>query len=149
MKKDVNGMLVQDYLLGSASVNMWIAILILANITVFIMMGNRVNKGIKTNENTPDKFHIGYFLTHNILDILRTEFSIYILSRLSLLWVESVYVVAFSVFIGLISDQIIVIFSFVKDQGIGRIKRQVIKIFGKDKDGNTEIKTEVTEKKTE
>ena len=141
MKKDAAGMSVQDYLLGTTSPQMWWAIIILANIAVIVMMGRRVNKGIKTNDLSPQKFSWGYFLVDNIRDIIRTELSIYIFARGSLLWVDAKYVMAYAIFIGIISDQLTNIFVFVKEQGIIKIKKTVVKVFG----GGKETTTETTE----
>jgi len=142
MKKDAAGMSVQDYLLGTTSPQMWWAIIILANIAVIVMMGRRINKGIKSNELSPPKFSWAYFLADNIRDIIRTELSIYIFARGSLLWVDPKYVMAYAIFIGIISDQLTNIFVFIKDQGIVRIKKTVVKVFGA---GGKETETTTTE----
>lgn len=139
-----------DYLLGPASKTQWQAMMILACAMAAVMMFQRVKSRDKMSINTPVKFSWGWFIGDNIARILSTIISIFLFSRVSLVWVDAKYTVIFAVFVGLISDQLPVIFSWVKEQGVDRIKRQVVKIFGKDKEGNSvsaEIKTEITEKK--
>jgi len=149
MKKDAAGMSVQDYLLGTTSPQMWWAIIILANIAVFVMVRRRVNKGIKTNEVSPEKFSLIYFLANNFLDIIRTELSIYLFARASLLWVDARFVMAYAIFIGIISDQLTNIFVFIKDVGLVKVKKVIVRIFGADGQQKSEIITTETTKEGE
>ena len=133
MKKDIAGFSIQDYLLGDVSTQKWIAIMILANVMVFVMYQKRVTKGIQTNLKSPDRFSWAYFIANNLLEVLRTELSIYLFARAALLFIEPKYVIAFAIFIGLISDQLPWIFNFIKAQGLDRIKTFVVKLFGGSK----------------
>lgn len=141
MKKDVHGLTIQDYLLGDASSNMWIAMMIFSFMAMYVMMSQRVKKRDLSSERTPVKFSIWWFFGDNIARVLSSTFSMILLIRASLVWVEPKYTVIFSIVVGIISDQIPVIFGWVKQRAIYKIKTVVTKWFGNDK---IEVKTTET-----
>ena len=141
MKKDIHGLTIRDYLLGDSSVQMWSAMMILACLMAAVMMWQRVKKRDLSSERTPEKFDWKWFIGDNIGSIFSTVFSIFLFTRLALLWVKPEYVIVASILIGLISDQLPVIFGFIKEQVITRVRTQVVKIFG---GGKTEITTTET-----
>lgn len=145
MKKDIHGLTIRDYLLGDSSVQMWAAMMILACLMAAVMMWQRVRKRDLSSERTPEKFDWKWFIGDNIGRIFSTVFSIFLFTRLALLWIEPKYVIIASILIGLISDQLPVIFGFLKDQVVTKVKTVVVKIFGGGKVETTTTETTVTE----
>lgn len=145
MKKDIHGLTIRDYLLGDSSVQMWWAMMILAIIMAAVMMWQRVKKRDLTSERTPEKWDWKWFIADNLGRSLSTVFSIFLFTRLALIWVQPQYVIVASILIGLISDQLPVIFGFIKEQVITKVKTQVVKIFGGGKVETTTTETTVIE----
>ncbi len=141
MKKDIHGLTIRDYLLGDSSVQMWQAMMILACCMAAVMMWQRVKKRDLSSERTPEKWDWKWFIADNLGRILSTIFSIFLFTRLALVWVEPKYVIVASILIGLISDQLPVIFGFIKEQVITKVKTQVVKFFG---GGKVEVTTTET-----
>jgi uncharacterized membrane protein YfcA len=133
MKKDVHGFTLADYLLGDASAQMWIAMMILAVIMAAVMMFQRVKKRDLSSERTPDKWDWKWFIGDSIGRIFSTLFSIFLITRAMLVFADPKYIILYSIIIGLISDQLPVIFGFVKNQAIVKVKKVVTKWFGTDK----------------
>lgn len=142
-KKDSSGQSLMDYLLGDASAQKWEAIMILACLTAAIMMFNRVKKRDVQSERTPTKLSAAWFIADNVSRILSTIFSIFIFSRLALIWISPKYVIAGAIVVGMISDQLPVIFGFIKQQAIVKIKTVVTKWFGGDKIEVTKTETTI------
>lgn len=147
MKKDAAGKSVLDYLLGDTSVQLWIAIMLLSLAMAAVMMWNRVKKRDLTSERTPEKWDWKWFISDNIGRMFSTMFSIFLFARLALTFFDPKYVIISAILIGLISDQLPVIFGFIKEQVIVKIKTQVVKIFGGGKVEVTTTETTITEPK--
>lgn len=145
MKKDVHGFTLADYLLGDASAQMWIAMMILAVIMAAVMMFQRVKKRDLSSERTPDKWDWKWFIGDSIGRIFSTLFSIFLITRAMLVFADPKYIILYSIIIGLISDQLPVIFGFVKNQAIVKVKKVVTKWFGTDKVEVTTTQTTITE----
>lgn len=133
----------KGYLLGDASIQKWKAIMILAILMAAVMMFNRVKKRDISSERTPEKFSINFFISDSIGRILATIISIFLVARVSLVWVAPKYVVLFAIFIGLISDQLPVLFGWVKDEGIVRLKNVVLKAMGRVENKVDAVKEDV------
>lgn len=147
MKKDIHGLTIQDYLLGDSSLQMWKAMMILSVCMAAVMMFQRVKKRDLASERTPEKWDWKWFIGDNIGRILSTLFSIFLFTRLTLVWVAPKYVIVASILIGLISDQLPVIFGFIKEQVIIKVKTQVVRIFGGGKVEVTTTETTIADPK--
>lgn len=145
MKKDANGFTIRDYLLGDSSPEMWWAMMILACLMAAVMMFQRVKKRDLASERTPDKFDWKWFIGDSIGRIFSTLFSIFLITRAMLVFAEPKYIILYSIIIGIISDQLPVIFGFVKSQVIVKVKKVVTKWFGTDKVEVTTTQTTTTE----
>jgi len=145
MKKDIHGLTIRDYLLGDSSVQMWWAMMILACIMAAVMMFQRVKRRDLSSERTPEKFDWKWFIGDSIGRIFSTLFSIFLITRAMLVFAEPKYIILYSIVIGLISDQLPVIFGFIKTKAIVRIKKVVTKWFGGEKVETITTETTITE----
>jgi len=144
MKKDIHGLTIRDYLLGDSSVQMWWAMMILAGIMAAVMMFQRVKRRDISSERTPEKFDWKWFIGDSIGRIFSTLFSIFLITRAMLVFAEPKYIILYSIVIGLISDQLPVIFGFIKTKAIVRIKKVVTKWFGGEKVETITTETTIT-----
>jgi len=144
MKKDIHGLTIRDYLLGDSSVQMWWAMMILAGIMAAVMMFQRVKRRDLSSERTPEKFDWKWFIGDSIGRIFSTLFSIFLITRAMLVFADPKYIILYSIVIGLISDQLPVIFGFIKTKAIVRIKKVVTKWFGGEKVETITTETTIT-----
>lgn len=135
----------QSYLLGDASIDKWKAIMILSILMAGVMMFSRVRGRDVLSPNTPVKFSMKFFIADSGARILATLISIFLVARVSLVWINPNYVVLFAIFIGLISDQLPVLFGWVKEEGITRIKRIMLKWMGRVEGKMDDMKSDITE----
>ena len=149
MKKDKYGFSIQDYLLGNASAQMWIAMMILSFMAMYVMMSQRVKKRDILSERTPTKFSLTWFIGDNVSRIISSVFAMILFTRATLVWVEPKYTVVFSIVVGIISDQIPVIFGFVKETAIIKIKTVVTSWFGSGEKKVTKTETTIEVPKSE
>ena len=138
----------KEIILGNSSVAMFSAAMLFALLTAAAMALFRVKKRDISSERTPEHFSWSFFWSDNLKQIIGTFILIFLTIRISQKWVKPEWAVYCAVVIGLISDQLALLFLKVKDRATQFLSKKIDRVGDKVdtvKDDMTEMKEDIKE----
>lgn len=143
-----------EIIIGSMTVAEFLAALFFAVITAIAMVAIRVKKRDVHSPRTPEAFSWQFFWRDTLAHHLGTLILIFLSIRLSQKWVQNEWIVYGGFIIGLISDQLALIFTKLHDKATSIINKKIDNVADKVdkvdiKVGNTEDKVDEVKKAVE
>ncbi len=130
----------KEIILGSTSGAMFAAAMLFSLLTAAAMALFRVRKRDVASERTPEHFSWSFFWSDNFKQIIGTFILIFLTIRVSQYWVKPEWTVYGAVIIGLISDQLALLFLKIKDRATQFLSKKIDKVG--DKVDNVDIKVD-------
>lgn len=130
----------KEILLGNASPALFAAAMLFALLTAGAMALFRVKKRDVSSERTPEKFSWTFFWSDNFKQILGTFILIFLTIRVAQYWLKAEWAVYGAVIIGLISDQLALLFLKIKDRATQFLSKKIDKVG--DKVDTVEVKVD-------
>lgn len=115
----------ESIILGNASVAEFCAALLFALLTAGAMALFRVKKRDVSSDRTPEEFSWRFFWSDNFKQIIGTLIFIFLTIRVAQYWVKPTWMVYGAIIIGLISDQLAMLFLKVKDKATSYLSKKI------------------------
>lgn len=118
----------KDIILGNASGAQFAAAMLFALLTAGAMSLFRVKKRDVASSRTPEDFSWRFFWNDNLKQIIGTLILVFLTIRVSQYWLKPEWAVYGAVVIGLISDQLALLFLKVKDRATQFLSKKIDKV---------------------
>ena len=130
----------KEIVLGNSSTALFAAAMLFALLTSGAMALFRVKKRDVSSERTPEEFSWSFFWSDNFKQIIGTFILIFLTIRVAQYWIKPEWTVYGAVIIGLISDQLALLFLKIKDRATQFLSKKIDKVG--DKVDNVDVKVE-------